>query len=122
MRRLLFVLPLLLLALPACDSNEDDVCSINTENADAVATATSNVRVAYVGTLADGTVFDSNDCIAFGLSGTIRGFRNNIAGMRVGETKTFDVPPEDGYGANPPPGIPPNATLTFEVTLLDVLG
>lgn len=100
-----------LLTLAACDSADSDV-----------AQSTSTVTVAYEGRLEDGTVFDSSDRATFELDGVIRGFRNGIIGMRVGETKTFSVPPEEGYGANPPSGsvIPPNATLIFDVTLLDV--
>ena len=41
--------------------------------------------------------------------------------MHVGETKSLSVPPEEGYGADPPPGIPPNATLNFQVTLVDIV-
>ena len=104
-------LPLALLALlvAACDS------------APSAVEADSTVTVAYVGTLADGTVFDSNDRATFNLRDTIPGFRLNMVGMEVGETRTFDVPPEEGYGAEGVPGvIPPNATLTFEVTVLAI--
>ena len=110
MRRLPLVL-LLLFALAACDSgtSEPDI-----------ANARSLVTVAYEGRLADGTVFDSSPNATFSLQQVIPGFRDGVVGMRVGETRTFDVPPEEGYGDNPPPGIPRGATLTFEVTLLAV--
>ncbi len=78
----------------------------------------SYVTIAFEGTLPDGTVFDSSPRSSFLLSDTIPGFRINIRGMTVGETKTFDVEPADGYGSNPPPGVPPGTTLTFKVTLL----
>ena len=88
-----------------------------------VATAASTVVVDYRGTLADGTVFDEATGARFPLSDVIDGFRTGIAGMRVGETKTLVVPPEEGYGPmGAPPDIPPNATLTFVVTLQGVEG
>ena len=113
-------LPLLLLAalaLAACDSSESSV------------QADSRVIVAYEGSLADGTVFDSSTrSRPFEVAGLIRGFREGIIGMVEGETRRFEVAPEDGYGAtgivNSATGeviIPPNARLTFEVTLLEIL-
>src|SRR5690606_38687715 len=100
-----------LLALAACDTGDDD----------AVAQATDTVTVAYEGRLEDGTVFDRSDRATFPLQRVIPGFRDGIVGMRVGESKTITVPPEQGYGAaGLPPVIPPNATLIFEVTLLDI--
>ncbi|HEX8299091.1 MAG TPA: FKBP-type peptidyl-prolyl cis-trans isomerase [Rubricoccaceae bacterium] len=88
---------------------------------DAVATPASTVVVDYRGTLADGTVFDEATGARFALADVIDGFRTGIAGMHVGETKTLVVPPEEGYGAmGAPPDIPPNATLTFVVTLRGV--
>ena len=110
------VLLALLVALTgaACDSGADD--------GDELARSDSIVTVAYEGRLEDGTVFDQSDRATFSLRQVIPGFRDGVVGMRVGETKTFSVAPGDGYGANPPPnsGIPPNATLVFEVTLLEV--
>ena len=119
MRRAALLLLVPVLTLAACDNGDDTPD---------VASAGSTVTVAYEGRLADGSVFDQNDRATFTLNErVIPGFRNGIVGMRVGETKTFDVAPEDGYGedgvTNPNTGeviIPPNATLTFEVTLLGV--
>ena len=82
--------------------------------------ANSFVTVAYEGRLEDGTVFDSSDNATFRIGDTIRGFRDNVLDMEIGETRTFTVAPEDGYGSTPRPGIPPNSTLIFEVTLLDI--
>jgi FKBP-type peptidyl-prolyl cis-trans isomerase FkpA len=106
------VLAVALLALAACDSSEDED----------IARANSTVVVAYEGRLEDGTVFDQNDRATFSLSQVIPGFRDGIVGMRVGEAKTFTIPPEEAYGNNPPPGsgIPPNAALIFVVTLLAI--
>ncbi len=99
----------LLLTTAACDSGPSAV------------EADSTVTVAYVGSLANGTVFDQNSRATFSLNGVIPGFRDGLIGMMIGETKTFDIAPEDAYGAaGRPPSIPPNSTLTFEVTVLDI--
>jgi FKBP-type peptidyl-prolyl cis-trans isomerase len=105
------LLLLFALTLGACDAADSDV-----------ARADSTVTVAYEGRLENGTVFDQSPRATFSLRGVIPGFRTGVVGMRVGETKTFSVPPEQGYGNNPPAGsgIPPGATLVFEVTLLEV--
>ena len=102
----------LILALAACDSSDPGVVQ-----------ADSTVRVAYEGRLADGRVFDSNPGATFSLRGVIPGFRDGMIGMAPGETRTFTIPPDQAYGANPPRGsiIPPNAALTFEVELLEIL-
>ena len=87
----------------------------------AAATPTSTVTVDYRGTLADGIVFDEGRGVTFSLTQVVPGFQRGVAGMRVGETKTLVIAPEDGYGAAGVPGtIPPNATLTFQVTLREV--
>ncbi|MGB3544096.1 FKBP-type peptidyl-prolyl cis-trans isomerase [Rubrivirga sp.] len=87
-----------------------------------VAEPTSTVTVAYEGRLQDGTVFDASDRATFSLLQVIPGFQAGIAGMTEGESKTLSLTPEQGYGASPPPGsgIPPNAPLVFDVTLIEV--
>lgn len=118
-----FAPAVLLVALAACepaDPTEPDVDAIPTVDTTVVAEPTSTVTVAYKGRLEDGTVFDESERATFSLQRVIPGFRDGIAGMYVGQTKAMSIPPEDGYGADPPPGIPPNATLNFEVTLLGV--
>ncbi len=91
----------------------------------AVAVATSTVSAKYTGTLADGTVFDSTDkhggqAIEFPLSNVIKGWQQGIPGMKVGGKRKLVIPPELGYGAQGTGGIPPNATLTFEIELTAV--
>ena len=117
------LLLLSLLAVAACQSSPDDgaLDAASTEYAatDRVV-PTSTVTVDYTGTLPDGSEFDSGSNATFPLGGVVPGFRNGLVGMAPGETKTFDVPPEQGYGANPPPGIPPGAVLTFEVTVREI--
>ena len=82
---------------------------------------TSTVRLDYVGTLPDGSTFDSGSNVTFSMTEVVPGFTKGMTGMEPGETRTFDVAPEDGYGANPPPGIPPGTDLTFEVTVHEVM-
>ena len=84
------------------------------------------VRIHYKGTLIDGTQFDSSydrgEPATFGVSGVISGFSEGLQLMAVGSHYRFFIPSELGYG----PGgsgrtIGPNATLIFEVELLEIV-
>ncbi|MQA60417.1 MAG: FKBP-type peptidyl-prolyl cis-trans isomerase [Actinophytocola sp.] len=87
----------------------------------------ATVAVHYVGTLTDGQKFDSSRDRAqpfqfpLGAGHVIQGWDKGVAGMRVGGLRKLTVPPHLGYGERGfPPVIPANATLVFEVELLDV--
>lgn len=92
----------------------------------ATAEAGRRVRMSYVGRLLDGTEFDRSRRRPFefqlGAGEVIAGWDRGIQGMRVGGKRRLVIPAELGYGERGmPPTIPPNATLVFDVELLDVL-
>ena len=85
------------------------------------------VVVHYVGTLTDGSKFDSSrdrgKGFSFALGGgqVIQGWDQGVAGMKVGSLRKLTIPPSLGYGPRGyPPVIPPNSTLVFEVELLEI--
>ena len=87
----------------------------------------ATVTVNYTGALvADGTIFQSSldmgEPVSFGLDGVIKGWTDGIPGMKEGGKRRLIIPAEQAYGANPREGsgIPPNAPLVFDVTLISV--
>ncbi|MFC7301936.1 FKBP-type peptidyl-prolyl cis-trans isomerase [Cognatiluteimonas weifangensis] len=87
---------------------------------------TDSVRVNYKGSLLDGTVFDDSTRhggpATIPLQQVVPGWQEGIALMPVGSKYRFWIPAALGYGEQGTPGgpIPPNATLVFEVELLDI--
>lgn len=85
----------------------------------------SQVTAYYTGKLLDGTVFDSTDKrgpfkFTLGRGQVIKCWDEGFAQMKKGAKATLHCPPDYAYGSRGAGGlIPPNATLTFEVELLD---
>lgn len=87
--------------------------------------ATDTVRVHYRGTLTDGKEFDSSyargEPAEFPLNRVIRCWTEGVQKMKVGGKAKLTCPPEIAYGNRAVGGvIPANATLMFEIELLDI--
>lgn len=85
------------------------------------------ITVNYLGTLEDGTKFDSSYDrkkpfeFTLGQGDVISGWDLGVLGMKEGGKRKLTIPSDLGYGATgSPPAIPPNATLVFEIELLKV--
>lgn len=91
------------------------------------ATADSTVKVDYTGAVAaTGLIFesskDSGEPVTFGLDQVIKGWGEGVPGMKEGGTRRLVIPADKAYGANPPEGsgIPANAPLVFDITLIEI--
>jgi FKBP-type peptidyl-prolyl cis-trans isomerase len=87
------------------------------------------VIVHYRGTLEDGSQFDASYdrgtpfSFPLGAGRVIKGWDEGVQGMQVGGKRKLVIPPDLGYGSRGAGGvIPPNATLIFDVELLEVKG
>ena len=100
------------------------VIRVITPGSGASPAATDVVKVHYEGKLIDGTVFDSSvkrgQPAEFPLNGVVPCWTEAVQKMKKGEKSQIVCPSSVAYGdAGSPPVIPPGATLSFEVELLD---
>lgn len=93
----------------------------------AVAKTGDTVVMNYLGTLQNGQKFDSSYDrnqpfeIQIGVGQVIKGWDEGVPGMKIGGKRKLIIPPDMAYGAQGAGDIiPPNATLIFEVELLDI--
>jgi FKBP-type peptidyl-prolyl cis-trans isomerase FkpA len=108
-------------------TSESGLVSVDLECGDGAEAAHGDVLVVqYTATLDDGTEFDSaaaDDPYEFLLESdkVIAGWNEGLDGMQVGGTRQLVIPPDLAYGADGLAGrIPPDSTITYVVTLLDV--
>ncbi len=117
--------------LPACSAPDQELRSTDRKAGTGdVAVSGASVTVHYTGWLwkngARGKQFDSSRSgkpftFKLGSGEVIEGWDEGIKGMRVGGVRELIIPPGKAYGAKgAPPDIPANATLCFEVELLNV--
>lgn len=88
----------------------------------------SQVSLRYTGKLTSGRLFDTNEddpkkpllTFTVGKGMVIPGFEAGVKGMRQGGVRLIRVPPQIGYMTKNVPGIPPNSTLIFKVSVINV--
>jgi len=94
----------------------------------ATAAAGDTVTVHYVGTLLNGTKFDSSYdagrpfTFKIGAGQVIAGWDQGVPGLKVGGKRRLTIPPSLGYGNQAQGPIPPNSTLRFDIELLSIAG
>lgn len=88
--------------------------------------STNQVKVHYVGTLIDGTTFDSSrergTPATFGVTQVIKGWTEALQLMKEGSRWELTIPADLAYGPAGRPSIPGNSVLVFDVELLEVVG
>ncbi|MEK7146066.1 MAG: FKBP-type peptidyl-prolyl cis-trans isomerase [Patescibacteria group bacterium] len=133
--KLLSLSLILLLVTSACTmkANEhDDVTTLQikdlVEGEGEPVVVGDTVEVHYKGMLTDGTVFDSSydrgkpATFPLGIGYLILGWEQGIPGMKVGGKRELVIPPDLAYGSAgvPDANIPPDATLVFEIELIEI--
>ena len=82
----------------------------------------NKVQVSYEGKLTGGDIFDQSDDATFQLANLIKGWQIGLKELGIGGSCTLIIPPSAGYGSQGAGNsIPPNATLVFEMELLDII-
>jgi len=81
----------------------------------------SRVRVSYEGRLTTGEKFDSSNDATFDYYSLIEGWRIGLKELGEGGSCTLIIPPNAAYGSRSVPGIAPNSTLVFDMSLLAIL-
>ena len=111
----------------AFSSEKELKITVNKEGTGDRAEIGMSVSVHYTGKLEDGTVFDSSIprgqpfTFTLGAGQVIKGWDLGVEGMTIGEKRNLVIPPHLGYGIRGAGAtIPPNATLIFDVELLEV--
>ena len=85
------------------------------------------IMINYIAASADGTTLESNLgneeplSMLVGSADIIKGWNEGLIGMRVGERRKITVPPELAYGKIGRATVPPDATIIFEVILLEIM-
>ena len=86
------------------------------------------VAIRYTGWIPNGEEFDSTGddpepyTFPLGAGRAIEGWEEGIAGMRIGGKRRLVIPPQLGYGSRGVPGdVPPNATLVYDIELIDIM-
>jgi FKBP-type peptidyl-prolyl cis-trans isomerase len=136
--RFLWLSALILLALAACGGGDSGTTaptgggSLVIEDlvvgTGATAAAGDVVNVHYVGTLTNGTKFDSSYdrgapyTFQIGAGRVIAGWEQGVPGMKVGGRRRLTIPPSLGYGNQAYGPIPANSTLVFEIELVSIVG
>ena len=108
--------------LPSGGKKKKDA-NFDNDDGENIACHNDTVTVAYKGTLDDGYTFDASNSFTFllGAAEVIKGWDQGILKMKVGTKRKLIVPSKLGYGKRGcKPDIPPNATLTFIVTLKSI--
>lgn len=130
-----FLAVLVLIGLVGCGGGEESPTGPSsltiedlTVGTGTTAASGDTVRVHYVGTLMNGTKFDSSYdtgtpfTFKIGAGQVIAGWEQGVPGMKVGGKRRLTIPPSLAYGSQAVGPIPANSTLRFEIDLLSIAG
>jgi FKBP-type peptidyl-prolyl cis-trans isomerase len=113
-------------AMPANSSAKLQIVDEKVGTGNAVKSG-DTVEINYVGSLLNGTIFDSTAkhggqpfTTQIGVGQVIKGWDEGIIGMKVGGKRKLVIPPSLGYGAQTVGSIPANSTLIFQVELVGI--